>query len=135
MARMAFRFEFDPVNKILLVRVDGRQTDESIAECYRAIREYSTATDASAGIWDFSPTTEFAVSAEFIRQLARQEPAMPDATKRPRILVLPKPAVFGLGRMFQLVGENKRPLLHVVHTMDEALAALGIQSAHFEPLE
>jgi len=33
------------------------------------------------------------------------------------------------------VGESKRPLLEVVRTMDEALAALGIQSPHFEPLE
>lgn len=47
---MGFRFEFDPENKILLLRLDGRQTDESLAACYHAIREYSTASDASAGI-------------------------------------------------------------------------------------
>jgi len=131
---MGYRFEFDPVNKILLLRLDGRQTEESLAACYRAIREYSTATDANAGIWDFSSITEFAVSGEFIRQLARQEPAMPDATRRPRILVIPRTAVFGLGRMFQIAGEHSRPLLQVVRTMDEAFAALGVQSPHFEPL-
>jgi hypothetical protein len=133
--RMSHRFEFDPVNKILLLRLDGRQTDESLAGCYRAIREYSAATDASAGIWDFSSITEFAVSTEFIRQLARQEPAMPNATMRPRILVIPRTAVFGLGRMFQILGEQSRPLLQVVRTMDEAFAALRVPPPHFEPLE
>ncbi len=130
-----FRFEFDPVNKLLLFRYEGRLTDESLAESYRATRKYSTETDASAGIWDLSSVTEFAVSTEFIRQLANQEPAMSDATRRPRVIVAPDAVGFGLSRMFQLIGEPTRPLLNVVRTLDEALAALGVQSPHFEPLE
>lgn len=74
-----FRFELDPVNKILLLRVEGRLTNESLTECYWAVRKYSTETDASAGIWDFSSITEFAVSPELIYDLAYREPAMPDA--------------------------------------------------------
>ena len=131
----AYRFEFDPVNKILLLRSEGRLTDESLAEVYQAIRRYSTATDAGMGIWDSSSVTEFAVSTEFIRQLAKQDPAMPDATRRPSIIVAPDAVGFGLSRMFQFLGEPTRPLLNVVRTLDEALAALGIQSPHFEPLE
>ncbi len=84
---MAFRFEFDPANKILLLRFEGRLTDESLAEYYRAARKYSTATDASVGIFDSSPVTEFAVSSEFIRALAGQEPAMPDAFSAPALLL------------------------------------------------
>jgi hypothetical protein len=132
---MAYRFELDPLHKILLFRFEGRLTDESLAECYRAIRKYSTATDAHMGIWDMSSVTEFAVSTEFVRQLAGQEPAMPDATRRPRIIVAPDTVGFGLSRMFQLVGEPTRPLLSVVHALDEALAELGVQSPHFESLE
>jgi len=60
---------------------------------------------------------------------------MPDAARRPRILVVSATAGYGLARMFQILGEPKRPLLKVVRTMDEALAALGVQSPHFEPLE
>ncbi len=132
---MAYRSEFDPVNKILLLRYEGRLTDESLAEFYRAIRKYSTATDAGAGILDLSLVTEFAVSTEFIRQLANQEPAMADATRRPRIIVASGAVGFGLSRMFQMLGEPTRPLLNVVRTLDEALAALNIQSPHFQPLE
>jgi len=132
---MAYRFEFDPVNKILLMRFEGRLTDESTVEFYEACWKYAAATDASAGIVDFSSVTEFAVSSEILRQLARQKSALPNATRRPRVVVAPQTHAFGLFRMFQIVGEDTRPLLQVVHTMDEALAALGVQSPHFDPLE
>ncbi len=130
-----FRFEFDPVNKILLARVEGRVTDESLVEIYSAVRKYSTATDARAGIFDMSSVTEFAISADCVRDLAGREPAMPDATRRPRVIAVTNPTGFGFARMFQIAGEATRPLLEVVHTMDEALAALGTKSPQFTPLE
>jgi|HubBroStandDraft_2_1064218.scaffolds.fasta_scaffold24010_1 hypothetical protein len=130
---MGFRFEFDPGNKVLLVRVDGRLTDELLAETQRAIRTNSIATDARAGIFDFSSVTEVALSTAYLQELAREEPAMIDATRRPRIIVAPTAVIFGLSRMFQMLGESTRPLLEVVRTLDEALAALGIQSPGFEP--
>jgi len=132
---MGFRFEFDPVNKILLSRFEGRLTDESTVEFHEAAWKYATATDASAGIVDFSSVTEFAVSSEVLRQLARQKPALPDSAKRPRVIVAPQTHAFGLFRMFQIAGEPTRPLLTVVHTMDEAFAALGLRTPQFGPLE
>jgi hypothetical protein len=36
--------------------------------------------------------------------------------------------------MFQIAAESTRPSLMVVRTVDEALAALGVQSPHFAPL-
>ena len=51
------------------------------------------------------------------------------------MIVAPTNLEFGLARMFQILGEPGRPLLNVVHTLDEALAVLGIPFAHFEPLE
>jgi len=129
---MGFRFEFDRANKILRLRVEDRVTDESLAECYGAARKYASATDASAGIWDFSSVTEFAVSTDLVCQLADQEPVLEPT--RPRCIVAPTPIVFGMARMFQILGEPTRPLLKVVHTMDEALPALGTHP-HFEPLE
>lgn len=131
---MGFRFEFDPARKILLGRFEGRLTDKSLGEFYRAGLKHWAATDASAAISDYT-SAEWAVSAEFIRELANQEPAVTEPTLRPRIVVVPSTVGFGLARMFQIVGERKRPLLQVVRTMDEAFAALGIESLHFEPLE
>ena len=131
---MTARFDFDPVNKILLVRPEGQLTNELTVEIYRAIRKYSIATDARAGIWDMSGVTDFAMSTECIRSLAGMEPAMPDDT-RPRFIAVMRPSGYGLARMFQTIGGETRPLLEVVRTLDEALAALGIQSPQFEPLE
>jgi len=132
---VAYGFEFDPVNKILLGRVEGRFTEELAAEFYGAIRKYSVATDANAGIFDFSSVTQIAVSSAFVRHLALSEPAMPDVSRHPSFFVAPMTAGFGLARMFQILGESTRPLLKVVHSLEEALAELGVQSPHFEPLE
>ena len=130
---MGFWFEFDPGNKVLLVRVEGQLTDELLAELYPTLRKQSVATDARAGIVDFSSVTEVALTSAFLREMAKQEPAMVDAT-RPRIIVAPAAAAFGMSRMFQMLGESTRPLLEVVRTLDEALVALGIESRGFERL-
>jgi hypothetical protein len=131
---MSFRFEYDASNKILLGRFEGELNQESAAAFYAAIRKYGIATDARAGIWDFSSATEN-VASESIRRVARQEAAMPDPTNRPCFIVAPNTHLFGLSRMFQIAGEHKRPLLQVVRNLDEALGALGVKSAHFEPLD
>jgi len=131
---MGRQFEFDPVNKILLGRFEGRLTDESLGEFFRTGQKYWAETDARAAISDYT-SAEWAVSAEFLRELANQEPAVTDPAKRPRIVVASSTVGFGLSRMFQIVGERKRPLLKVVRTLDEAFAELGIESPHFEPLE
>jgi hypothetical protein len=132
---MAFSFEFDPTNKILLGRFAGRLTDQSLAEYYSAVRRYSRTTDARAGIFDLSHVTEVAISTEHARNLAQQEPAMPETSRRPSILVAPTLQGQGLARVFQISGASTRPLLQIAKTVDEAFAALGVRSPHFEPLE
>ena len=131
---MAFRFEFDPVHKILLARFEGQLTNESAEEYHDALGKNWRATEARAGIWDLSGVTNFAVASEFLRNLANRKPISPGLTDHPRFIVVPATAGYGLMRMFQIAGESARPLLHVVRTMDEALTALGAQSPHFEPL-
>src|ERR1700674_5028301 len=61
-----FQAEFDLETKILLIRVAGRLTDESLTELDEASRKYSTTTGAKVGIVDLSSITEFALSTEFI---------------------------------------------------------------------
>lgn len=130
---MAFRVEFEPVQKVLLVRFEGRVTEELIAECYRSTPRYSTATGARAHILDFSSATELTLSSNFLHALAL-EPILSVGPLRHCFIIAPTAYEFGLARMFQMEGEHTRPLLEVVHTMNEALAALGIHSSHFESL-
>jgi hypothetical protein len=129
-----FRFEFDAVSRILMVRFEGHITRGLIEEFYREGKKYWIATDARAAILDGSSVTEVVLSSEFIRQLARQDPVL-ELTGRPRVFVVPRTEVFGLARMFQIAGEPKQPFLHVVRTMDQAFALLGVHSANFEPIE
>jgi hypothetical protein len=124
-------FEFDSVNRILLRRLQGRITEEALESLHLEGHKYRTATKPRAEIVDCSCVTETTISSDRIRQLARQQPAEPDITL---VIVSPATAAFGLGRMFQIVGESTRPSLTLVRTVDEALAALGVQSPHFEPL-
>jgi len=116
-----------------MFRFEGRVTEELIAECYRATLRCSTATRARACILDFSFATEVCLSSDFLHTLAL-EPALPDGLPRSCFIIAPKAYEFGLARMFQIEGEHTRPLLDVVHAMDEALKALGVQSTHFEDL-
>jgi len=130
---MRHQFEFDAVNKILLLRMEGRVTDESFTEGYWAVRKYATATDAKAGIWDLS-VADFAVSPECIRRVSDWGPAMPDPTRRPRFIVAPPTFGQGISRLVEIAQGPENPLFKIVLSVDEALAALGIQSTHFEPL-
>jgi len=43
-----FRFEFDPVNRILMIRFEGHITQGLVEEFYREGKKYWIATDARA---------------------------------------------------------------------------------------
>jgi hypothetical protein len=131
---MPLRFEFDSVNKILLLRFEGRLTEAAFAEGYRSIRKYSTSTDAHAGIWDLSSVTEFALSPEFISQVASVGPAMPNPTRRPRFLVAPPMLGLSVSRVVEIMEGYENPLFKIVLSVNEAFVALGVQSPQFEPL-
>jgi hypothetical protein len=132
---MAYRFEFDPVNRILLARFEGQLTNEAAEQYHDALGKNWRATDARAGIWDLSGVADFAVAADFLRNLAKRKPITPGLTDHPRFIVVPATAGYGLMRMFQIAGELARPLLQVVRTVDEALTALGVESVNFKPLD
>jgi hypothetical protein len=129
MTRMTtgFRVEFDEANRISLMRVEGRLTDESLPYLYEASRKYSSASNARVSIVDLSSVSEFAVSSQSIQNLAHQKPA----SKHCCFIVAPEGLAFGLCRMFQILGEVTRPLLHIVHTLVEVFEAIGIRSPHF----
>ena len=74
---MGRRSEFDPANKILLMRFEGQLTDESAAEFYGAVRKYSTATDARAE--SKALTTQVSQYSVVRGGQQRDRPAIPSA--------------------------------------------------------
>ena len=51
------------------------------------------------------------------------------------VIVASKDLIFGMARMFSILGEESRPHLRVVHTMEEAYELLGIASPQFSRIE
>ena len=129
---MAFVLEFDARNNILRARVEGRVTDAVLLDCYASMARYVASHSPCRGIADVSGVTKFDVSSNAIRQLAASPPALPDPYIR--VFVAPQPHVYGMARMFQILGSNTRPNLHVVHTMDEAYHLLQVESPEFSPV-
>jgi hypothetical protein len=97
-----FRFEFDPINNVLLLRFEGRLTDESLAQICRTARIHWAVTGARAGIGDYSSVTDFPLSSEVVRTVARQAP-MPEPTEKPLFIVMPNATGYGLARMYQIL--------------------------------
>lgn len=128
---MGFVMDFDAKNNILRVTIKDHFTDEILREIYAAMTEYA-ASQPCRGIVDFSEVTAFEASSDAIRNLARGEPAFPAGYMR--IIVSPKDLIYGMARMFQILGEKTRRDLHVVRTLDEAYHLLRAEAPEFGPL-
>jgi hypothetical protein len=130
---MPYYFEFDPKNRILRGRFEGRVTDVLLKQYYGIAGGYFERTAARAGITDLSEVTSFEVSPQLIRELASSPPAILDQ-EFPRFIVAASPPIFGTARMFELAGQDTRPNLHVVRTMKEVCVILGVLDPKFEPI-
>jgi len=131
--KMPFQFEFDPAHQVMRTRFSGLVNDAQLAGFYAAAPGYLTQCGAHAGIIDFCEVTAFQVSPAAITALAMSPPVTKDRFFV-RVVVAPTPQVFGLSRMFQILGEHTRPGLTVVHTREDANAVLNIKNPQFEPL-
>lgn len=130
---MPYHFEFDSANRILRGRPEGTLTDEDLKEFYRMAEEYTELTNPRAAVTDMTSVTSMEVSPQTIRELANLPPAVADPS-RPRCIIAASPQIFGMARMFELLGQDTRPNLHVVRTEKEAWAILGISEPEFEPI-
>jgi hypothetical protein len=123
---MPYHFEFDARHKILVLVAEGKVDDAEVVTFNEAIAVHVNRLNPLAGISDLSGVTRFDVSGDAMRTAARQPSPYPDSI--PRFIVAPEEYVFGMARMYELVGYRTRSNLKVVHTMQEALVGLGIQS-------
>ena len=129
---MPYQFDFNSKNRILRGRLTDRVDDDELADYYRVAMLLSHSLHPHAGITDLSPAV-VSVSSQTIETLAKLPPAM-GAPSRPRFIVAPSDHVFGLARMFQILGEATRPNLHVTRSAGQVWESLGIAPLEFEPL-
>jgi hypothetical protein len=132
---MPYSLYFDSENKIVLVAFEGRVTNELLTQFQHGdARRIVAAIDFRSTILDFSDVDSFEVTAETVRALAWEDPPDPDSS-RPRVMVAPEDHVFGLCRIYASHGEDTRPNLHVVRSMEHACAILSVAQPRFEPID
>jgi hypothetical protein len=124
--------DFDAKNNILRGTLEGRITGAILLDLYAKAVEYIESHPPCRGILDFSKVTGFEVSSEAIRAVAAARPVVPAGYMR--VLVIPQIYIYGLARMFQILGEKTRPELQVVRTLDEAYRMLDVQFPDFSPV-
>jgi hypothetical protein len=131
---VSYTFEFDLTNDILRCRLSGQVTDEALTEFFRSGAQQAIRTQPGAGVVDLSEVTSFEASAETVQQVASSPPVLRDPNLR-RIVIAPSSESYGMMRMFEIHGEQRRPNLHVVRSEGEAWAILGVQNPHFDPIK
>jgi len=131
---MPFSFEFAPERRIFRSRFDG---DVSVEDIYEFIRFASRFTDEQGGslvgIMDFSDVRNFELSPLDIREIASRPPVIRDREAL-RFIIAPSALIYGLARMFELLGQETRPNLHVVRSAKEVWVILGMEEPEFEPV-
>lgn len=130
---MPYQILYDRTNRIIRARFEGRVTDDEFMDVYRLGQKLVGELDPQAGITDFSDITTVAFTPETIYELAAAKPIMRDPN-RLVVFVAPTPHVYGMARMFEILGEATRPNLHVVRTLEEAYKLLKVQEPQFEPI-
>ena len=129
---MPYQFDFDHTNQIARCRFEGRITDEDVRNYYSDAAKYVALTKPRGGLLDFSAASSFEVTPATIQYLATLTPVLANPNL-PRVLVAPRPSIFGMLRMFEMLGDRTRPSLHVVRTEQEAWAILGVWEPQFGP--
>jgi len=123
---MAFVFDFDPIHQVLRSTFSGKVSDEDLLNHQRVGALLVTSLDPRFAIVDLSGADPFEATADGMRALAKLPPAMP-RRDRPRVVIAPSDYAFGMARIFEVEGEATRPCLHVVRSVKEAWAFLGVK--------
>jgi hypothetical protein len=121
---MPVRFEYEAEQKLLLITFSGALLDADLVRVYQQSRDFAAEHVIARGILDGLRLTSFNVSSELVRSIAHQPPMLPEDSDR--CIVVSQDYLYGMARMYQLMGGESRDRLRVVRTLDEAYQYLGI---------
>ncbi|HEY7610281.1 MAG TPA: hypothetical protein VIF14_13690 [Alphaproteobacteria bacterium] len=122
----------DRKQRILVARLGSVLTEAALTAMRAAVRRFVAKEGPCPAILDLSAVDRAEVSSRFIADLAESGPTIPGET---RVLVAPKPEIFGLSRMYELQQNRTAGPTLVVHTLAEAYEALGVRDLDLEPVE
>ena len=122
---------YDYRYRVLLGRFSGMLTPDDLAALRQAVIDCVTKEGPSRGLGDFSDVRTVAVPTNVFVTLGNQTSGM---SHQQRVLVMPEPELFGLGRLYstyQRLSGNLEPL--VVSSLQEAYDALQMTEPNFQP--
>ena len=129
---MNFTLRFDFDHRVLLITLEKVLTKATVLELHDATMRFINEHGQCSAIADFSAVERSELDAESVRSLALAVPPIPNLPiGKLRIVVAPRPDIYGLGRMFQILREAMGIKIHVVHSLGEAFALLGLKSSDF----
>ncbi len=123
---MAVLFQYDAAQQLFLVTFDGELRDAELRDAYRKTQQFATRFAIRRGILDGLNIRSFEASPETIRSLAHQAPMFPENTDR--CVVVTHDALFGMARMYQMLGGESRERLRIVRTLQEAYDYLRLKT-------
>ncbi len=121
--------DFDPAHRVLRVCLFGVLTNDILVAADVAVRRFLADEGADFGLFDYSAVSDLQVTAEYVRNVAENEP--PSAGMKMRVAIAPQAVVYGMNRMYGILLESKRTDFAVVRTMAEAEALLGLGTLIF----
>ena len=128
---MNFTFRFDSKHKVLLIALGEVVTDVILGDIHSIAVRFVDDQGPCSGIGDFTAVKSSTLSANSIRSLAEMIPVIPDNPESLRVFVAPQTAIYGLFRMLQILRDQQGIDIHVVHSLEEAYALLGLKSPDF----
>lgn len=131
---MSVKFEYDPELKLLVVTCTGPLFDADLLGLFRKSQELGTRYPVQLAILDGIGVTEISLSSGLVQSLAHSPPMFSEESDR--CVVAPQDYMYGMARMYQMLGGETRERLRVVRTMEQAYEHLGIEAPpRLQPIE
>ena len=124
----------DETHRVLYTRFEGVLTDEVLVSRYRQAQEWNAVHRYQSCISDFCEIASLKVTTQVVRQIAELPPVVPNEIRHTVVVVAPEDGVYGLARMFEVLGSRTRNTLYVVRTMAEAYRLVGVESLALRPV-
>jgi hypothetical protein len=121
--------DLDPIHQVLRVTHSKVLTDQVALDAYRSLGRLAAQGGPYASITDFSQVKDMKLSADAVRSLALEAPVVPGG--RPRVVVVNRIVLYGLARMFESTRTSMGLQFHIVWSVDEAYAMLGVSPESF----
>jgi hypothetical protein len=122
--------QYDPALKLVVLSFQGVLTEHSFEDAMLASAAFLRTHEAAMAIVDTTAVTSIEISAQYLRAWVARNPIL--LPGRPRAVVAPMDAMFGLARLFYAHRDPESPVVYVLRSMPEALAALQIGTPALE---